>query len=319
MTMRYLPGVCRGRDQPGGPRRCSGHQRARYQSSIALVAELEHQQDQLGRGVQTIEPSFLAELSREQREALWRCGIRAHGPESAADHPIIAERAGDPEAWGFFRNRFGWVDTSQVDDDDEDLTRFYGRLSETECSALACYTEAWSEEMNRAVLGDEPPPVDPQAREMAHHVVSVVQRFAAQATRTRGWPPATVVRGVPVPTEWDDDPNAFFDVVYPVGARVQTGRITSTSLSVRYAETFARRPENKHGYLMVIKSREGLPVAPVAADPFEAETILPPGSSLRCVHVERDSPGGKPTTVYLVEEALVAAEARLEARGAKAS
>lgn len=297
--MRYLPGVCRGRDEPGGPRRCSGHQRAHYQSSAELVATLEHQRDQLGRRVQTIEPSFLAELSRERREALWRCGIRAHGRDSTADYPVIAERAGDSEAWEFYTNRRGRVQTWQEHDVDD----FLDDLSEPDREAITAYTAGWSPEMNRAVTGDEPPPVARAARAMADQVVAVLQTFTEHAHRDRRLP-ATVLRGVPVPEGWDL--RALFDTVYPVGARVDLGQIASATHNAAVALEFAA---DEQAYVMVIQSRAALPIRSVSAHPYEDESIMGPAEQLRVVHVDPQgrATAGKPA-VYLVAEDLVAAE-----------
>jgi hypothetical protein len=64
--------------------------------------------------------------------------------------------------------------------------------------------------------------------------------------------------------------------------------------------------DDEPSYLMVIQSREGLPLHPIAMDPFESETILAPGQALRCVHVDQHGIAGLPT-VYLVDEDIAAA------------
>jgi hypothetical protein len=302
--------VCRSSREPGGPRRCPAHARARYETSSAAVAALEqlvgqrrHRIDTEWIGDRYVPPS----VGADDHARLWRYGIRPWGRETSDDYALISRRAGDLEEWGFTAPRrlgFG-VETFQLLDDE--VVDFYDELTDDERAAITSYTEGWSPEMNRAITGDEPPTVDPHARAMAEQVVQVIQRFSARARSNPYRPAATVVRGVPVPAEWENQPRVFFDTAYPVGARVETGRITSTTLSVRHAVRFADRPENKHGYLMVIQTRDGLPVQPVAGDPFEDETILPPGSYLRCVHVDHTGIAGKPT-VYLVEEDLVADE-----------
>lgn len=296
--MRYLPGVCRGREEPGGPRRCSGHQRARYQSSAALVSTLEHQQDQLGHRVQASGSSSVPGADDERREALRRCGIRAHGPEATADYPVIAGRAGDPEAWEFYTNRRGRVQTWQ----DHDVDDFLDGLSESDREAITAYTAGWSPEMNRAVTGDEPPPVAPAARAMADQVVAVLQKFTEHAHRDRRLP-ATVLRGVPVPEGWDQ--RALFDTVYPVGARVDLGQIASATHNAAVALEFAA---DEQAYVMVIQSRAALPIRSVSAHPYEDESIMGPAEQLRVVHVDPQgrATAGKPA-VYLVAEDLVAA------------
>lgn len=310
MILRYFPGVCRGREEPGGPRRCSGHQRARYQSSVELVAELEHQQNQLDRRVEAVESTTAVEVDRERREALQWCGIRAHGRDSTADYPVIAERAGDPEAWEFYTNRWGRVQTWQDDDADE----FLDGLSEPDREAITAYTAGWSPEMNRAVTGDEPPPVTPAARAMADRVVAVLDTFTAHAHADRR-PAATVLRGVPVPEGWDQ--RALFDTVYPVGARVDLAQIASTSHNTAVALEFAA---DEQAYIMVIQSRAALPIRSVSANPYEDESIMGPGQQLRVVHVDTQgqATAGKPA-VYLVAEDLVAAAQRRTASAVWAS
>lgn len=307
MNLRYLPGVCRGREEPGGPRRCSGHQRARYQSSVALVAELEHQHDQLAHCVQTGDSSVVAGVDRERCAALRRCGIRAHGAGSVADYPVIAERAGDPEAWEFYTNRWGRVQTWQ----DHDVDEFLDGLSEPDREAITAYTAGWSPEMNRAVTGDEPPPVTPAARAMADRVVAVLDAFTEHAHADRR-PAATVLRGVPVPEGWDQQ--ALFGTVYPVGARVDLAQIASASHNTAVALEFAA---DDQAYVMVIQSRAALPIRSVSANPYEDESILGPGQQLRVVHVDTQgrATAGKPA-VYLVAEHLVAAAQDRTAAGA---
>ena len=301
MITRYLKSVCRSSREPGGPRRCSGHQRARYQSAVALVAALEHDHAELGRALLTVAPPVApAGLDAERRSALRRCGIGAHGADSAADYPVIAERAGDPEAWDFYTGRRGRVQTWQDDDADD----FLDDVAEADREAITAYTAGWSPEMNRAVTGDEPPPVDPEARMMAARVVSVLERFDAFARADRR-PAATVLRGVPMPPGWDDQ-RAFFDTVYPVGARVDLAQIASASHNTAVALEFAAEED---AYVMVIQSRAALPIRSVSANPIEDESILGPAQRLRVVHVDPrgQATAGRPA-VYLVAEDLVAAE-----------
>ncbi|WP_142390044.1 hypothetical protein [Mycobacterium sp. shizuoka-1] len=291
--------MCRSSREPGGPRRCSGHQRARYQSSVALVAAAEHDQDRLRALLAAPPPPSPAGLDPRRRMELRRCGIRAFGAESAADFPVIAERAGDPEAWGFYTNRRGRIETWQ----DHDANDFLDDMPEADRDALTAYTAGWSPEMNRAVTGDEPPPVDPEAREMADRVVSVLTQFDEYARADRR-PAATVLRGVPMPPGWNDQ-RELFDTVYPVGARVDLGQIASTSHNTAVALEFA---DEEQAYIMVIQSRAALPIRSVSANPAEDESILGPAQRLRVVHVDPQghATAGRPA-VYLVAEDLVAA------------
>lgn len=41
--------MCKASNEPGGPQRCSGHTRAKFEGSIRNVATLEEQQDELLR------------------------------------------------------------------------------------------------------------------------------------------------------------------------------------------------------------------------------------------------------------------------------
>lgn len=297
---RYFTGVCRSSHEPGGPRRCSGHQRARYQSAVALVAALEHDRDQLARALPPSPSAPAAGLDAEQRSALRRCGIRAYGAESTDDYPIIAERSGDPEAWDFYTNRRGRLQTWQ----DDDVEDFLDDVTEADREAITAYTAGWSPEMNRAVTGDEPPPVDAAARMMAVRVVSVLERFDERARADRR-PAATVLRGVPMPPGWNDR-RTFLEAVYPVGARVDLGQIASASHNTAVALEFAA---DEDAYVMVIQSRAAMPIRSVSANPVEDESILGPAQRLRVVHVDPEgrATAGKPA-VYLVAEDLVAAE-----------
>ena len=75
-------------------------------------------------------------MDPQRRSQLWRCGIRAFGAESATDFPVIAERAGDPEAWDFYTNRRGRIQTWQ----DHDADDFLDDMPEADRAALTAYT-----------------------------------------------------------------------------------------------------------------------------------------------------------------------------------
>ncbi|MCC9182150.1 ADP-ribosyltransferase domain-containing protein [Mycolicibacterium mageritense] len=266
---------------------------------MALVAAVERDQDRLRALLAAAPPLCPAGLEPRRWSELWRCGIRAFGAESAADFPVIAERAGDPEAWDFYTNRRGRIQTWQ----DHDADDFLDGMPEADRAALTAYTAGWSPEMNRAVTGDEPPPVDPEARAMADRVVAVLTQFDVHARADRR-PAATVLRGVPMPPGWGR--KELFDTVYPVGARVDLGQIASTSHNTAVALEFA---EEEQAYIMVIQSRAALPIRSVSANPTEDESILGPAQRLRVVHVDPQgqATAGRPA-VYLVAEDLVAAE-----------
>ena len=272
-------GVCRSSREPGGLRRCPSHARSGLEASAANVAVLER-----------AAAEYLG-------DSLRRVGIRLADPVGTPEFPVITQRAGDLTAWGFTVDEQRRLSTNHFLD--EEVEDFMGSLSDLEECALICYLSVRSGEMNRSITGDEPPPVEDVWREHAQSVVDVLQRWSEYAKENRL--ASVVVRGVPVAPGWEM--KELLDVAYPVGARVETGRITSTTLSSRHAAGFA----GDDGYLLVIQSRCGLPVQSLAIWDFENETLLGPGHYLRCVAVEDVGVEGRPT-VYLIDEDSVGDE-----------
>jgi hypothetical protein len=129
----------------------------------------------------------------------------------------------------------------------------------------------------------------------------------------------TVVRGASVPSGWTGTMEQYLETVFAEGARVVIGKVASASTGKDAAPVFAR---GDMPYMMVIRTRDGLPVASISAidnnfetedQDIESEVVIPPGTQLRCVRVDRSVrwPLGygaerRMPTVYLVAEDLVA-------------
>lgn len=82
---------------------------------------------------------------------------------------------------------------------------------------------------------------------------------------------------------------------------MQIGKVTSTTTKQATAKGFAGHPP----YMMVIRTRSGLPVKSISLHSGEDEVIVPMGTDLRCVKVDHHGIHGMPT-VWLVAEDLVA-------------
>lgn len=295
--------MCRSANEAGGPRRCSADARARFANAGTEVAVLESRHRQLvervhGRAVP-------AGFDGQQFDALCRTGIRAWGRESATDFPVIKARAGDPAVWGFEPDRFGGVALWDDVDHDELAEFFDTEVSAAEREAVIDYTGGWSYGINAAIAHDEPPPATADERRRAEQVVAVCARYTGRPAADR--PVAGLARGSRIPDGWGST-ESFLAAVYPVGARVETGRVMSMSTNLRVAMRFAVdecADADRASYVCVVQTRSALSLHPVALDPFENESILGPGRSLRCVHVDRCGVAGLPT-VYLVDEEIVA-------------
>ena len=116
---------------------------------------------------------------------------------------------------------------------------------------------------------------------------------------TPPWPCATVVR---VAQQVDLDGQDFMGTVFPVGGRIATTRITSTTTSLDVARRFASGGDDD--YVMVFRTAAVLPIALIAGR-RENEGLIAPGVGFRVVHTDH-SIDGKPT-VYLVSEDIVSA------------
>lgn len=237
-------------------------------------------------------------LGEEKHKALWRSGIRAWGKETADDYAVIAQRAGDLKAWGFSTSGPG-VKTSSISDLTSANAAFVQKtLDSKERSALTTYTGGSYTTINAAICGRDGAKPSGSIKTVVSGIESAFDKFREHNPNMN---PMTVVRGTKVPSGWKGTPAEYIDAVFTVGARMEVGKVTSTTTKQSTASAFAGHPP----YYMVVRTREGLPVKSISNFSGEDEVILPMGSHLRCVHVEHNGIAGKPT-VYLVGEDLVA-------------
>lgn len=246
-------------------------------------------------------------LGQEKYASLTRSGIRAWGVETADDYSVIKERAGNAAAWGFHVHG-GKVQTSSIAALTEHNTGFIKKeLTATERKALTTYTGGSYTAINAAITGRDPNPP-------AHIKTTVSQlesAFDKFKDKNPNMEPMTVMRGTRVPSGWKGTPAEYIEQAFKVGSRVELGKVTSASTRQQTAVNFTGHPP----YMMVIRTRDGIPVKSISHFSGEDEVVLPPGSQLRCVKVESKGINGYPT-VYLVAEDLVA-EAQDKGSGPK--
>lgn len=237
-------------------------------------------------------------LGADKHKALWRSGIRAWGKETADDYAVIAQRAGNLKAWGFSMSGPG-VKTSSINELTAANAAFVQKsLDSKERSALTTYTGGSYTAINAAICGRDGATPSGSIKTVVSGIESAFDKFREHNPNMS---PMTVVRGTKVPSGWKGTPAEYIDAVFSVGARMEVGKVTSTTTRQSTASAFAGHPP----YYMVVRTREGLPVKSISNFSGEDEVILPMGSHLRCVHVEHNGIAGKPT-VYLVGEDLVA-------------
>lgn len=237
-------------------------------------------------------------LGEEKHKSLWRSGIRAWGKETADDYSVIAQRAGNLKAWGFSTSGPG-VKTSSISELTSANSAFVQKsLDGKERSALTTYTGGSYTAINAAICGRDGAKPSGSIKTVVSGIESAFDKFREHNPNMN---PMTVVRGTRVPSGWKGTPGEYIDAVFSVGARMEVGKVTSTTTKQSTASAFAGHPP----YYMVVRTREGLPVKSISNFSGEDEVILPMGSHLRCVHVEHNGIAGKPT-VYLVGEDLVA-------------
>lgn len=237
-------------------------------------------------------------LGADKHKALWRSGIRAWGKETADDYAVIAQRAGNLKAWGFSTSGPG-VKTSSISELTSANAAFVQKsLDSKERSALTTYTGGSYTAINAAICGRDGATPSGSIKTVVSGIESAFDKFREHNPNMS---PMTVVRGTKVPSGWKGTPAEYIDAVFSVGARMEVGKVTSTTTKQSTASAFAGHPP----YYMVVRTREGLPVKSISNFSGEDEVILPMGSHLRCVHVEHNGIAGKPT-VYLVGEDLVA-------------
>ncbi|MDV6284568.1 ADP-ribosyltransferase [Rhodococcus jostii] len=237
-------------------------------------------------------------LGADNHASLWRSGIRAYGKETADDYPVIAQRAGDLKDWGFTTGPGGHVQTSNIGALTTSNTEFVQKmLSHQERSALTTYTGGSYRSINAAITGRDANP--------SGHIKTVVSQLDSAFDKFRGHnpntQPMTLVRGTQVPSGWKGSTEEYIDAAFTVGSRMQIGKVTSFSTNHGAAHNFAGHPP----YMMVVRTRDGLPVKSISSYSSEDEVVLPMGTHLRCVKVDHHGISGRPT-VYMVAEDLVA-------------
>nr|WP_226955820.1 ADP-ribosyltransferase [Rhodococcus opacus] len=237
-------------------------------------------------------------LGADKHANLWRSGIRAYGKETAGDYSVIAQKAGDLKAWGFQVGPGGQVQTSSIGSLTTSNAQFVHKmLTYTERTALTTYTGGSYHAINAAITGRDPSP--------SGHVKTVVSQLDSAFGKFRehnpNTAPMTLVRGTRVPSGWTGSTEEYIDAAFTVGSRMQIGKVTSFSTNHGTANAFAGHPP----YMMVVRTRDGLPVKSISKFSSEDEVVLPMGTNLRCVKVDHKGIGGRPT-VYMVAEDLVA-------------
>lgn len=237
-------------------------------------------------------------LGADKHASLWRSGIRAYGKETADDYPVIAQRAGDLKDWGFTTGPGGHVQTSSIGSLTTANAQFVQKmLTYTERSALTTYTGGSYRSINAAITGRDANP--------SGHIKTVVSQLDSAFDKFRGHnpntQPMTLVRGTQVPSGWKGSTEEYIDSAFTVGSRMEIGKVTSFSTNHGTAHNFAGHPP----YMMVVRTRDGLPVKSISSYSSEDEVVLPMGTNLRCVKVDHHGIGGRPT-VYMVAEDLVA-------------
>ncbi|MFD6356690.1 ADP-ribosyltransferase [Nocardia tengchongensis] len=239
-------------------------------------------------------------LGAEKHAQMYRSGIRAWGQETADDYAIIAQRAGNLKAWGFNTDKHGNIQTSDISELTNDSTHMLNKvLDKSESGALTTYTGGSYTAINAAITGRDPNP--------SGHIKTVVSRLESAFDKfnanNKNMKVMTLMRGTRVPSAWQGSTDAYLDSAFTVGSRVEIGKVTSTSTRQSTACGFTGHPP----YLMVIRTRDGLPVKSISNYKSEDEVVLAMGQHLRCVRVDKKGIEGYPT-VYLVAEDLVAEE-----------
>ncbi|PZT99647.1 MAG: hypothetical protein DI630_16525 [Gordonia sp. (in: high G+C Gram-positive bacteria)] len=230
--------------------------------------------------------------------ALARSGIRAWGAETANDYSVVAGRVGNPQAWGFHGGPNN-LQTSNIDELTNRAKPFLNNeLTAAERKSLTAYTGGIYRDINAAVTGRDKNP----ASSIATHVSRIESAFGKLAKAQKDAEPMVVVRGTGVPSGWKGTTKEFLEKTYKPGARIEIGKITSTSTKTSIAAGFGN---GKDPYVMAIRSRSGLAVKSISSHNHEDEVLMTMGTRMRCVDIQENGMHGRPT-VYLVEEDLVA-------------
>lgn len=236
-------------------------------------------------------------LGEEKHKSLYRSGIRAFGKETADDYAVIHQRAGDLKAWGFSVSG-DKVKTSDLSKLTAHNATFVNKvLDKSERSALTTYTGGSYHAINAAITGRDPNPSG-STKTTVSGIESAFDKFNEHNPNIE---PMTVMRGTRVPSGWKGTAAEYIDATFTVGSKMQIGKVTSTTTKPSTAKAFAGHPP----YMMVIRTRSGLPVKSISLHSGEDEVIVPTGTDLRCVRVDHHGIHGMPT-VWLVAEDLVA-------------
>ena len=236
-------------------------------------------------------------LGAEKHASLYRSGIRAFGKETADDYAVIHQRAGDLKAWGFSVSGEK-VHTSDLSGLTATNSAFVTKvLDKSERGALTTYTGGSYTTINAAVTGRDPNP-SASTKTTVAGIESAFDKFNEHNPNIE---PMTVMRGTRIPSGWKGTPAEYIDATFTVGSKMQIGKVTSTTTKQATAKGFAGHPP----YMMVIRTRSGLPVKSISLHSGEDEVIVPMGTDLRCVKVDHHGIHGMPT-VWLVAEDLVA-------------
>lgn len=251
--------------------------------------------------------------------ALCHSGIRAYGAETRDDYTVFASRGPDLTAWGI-NTVYGTTNTPDIKKLTAQHARFVNKtLTDDERSALRTYTSGQHIgtgayiAINAALTGRNTNP-SPSVRTTVARLESALHKFRQHNTNSE---PATLIRGTSVPGWWNGTRNHYLGFAFPVGSKIELNQVTSATTRPATAIQFGTH--NPDHYLMVIRTRDGLPVKSISERSGENEVIIPPGTALRCVHIAERGLEQRPT-VYLVAEDLVAeADAEATARARLAS
>jgi hypothetical protein len=287
--------VCRSARQIGGPRRCPAHARHQWAAALAEVAELERNFSTADRPT-PVPPLAAGGLTAAHHEALRQAGIRTTGGISSTGADNLA-------TWGFTHDTNGDVQTTRLTDFlgfplDSRTRHYLESLNEPLVESIRAYCGPWYGHVNDAILGL--PHTHPTAHTHARRLRRLLQWFKEiqDEKPTPSWPCATVVR---IAQQVDLGGQDFLGAVFPVGARIETTRITSTTTSLDVARRFAGQDD----YVCVFRTRAALPIA-LLAGRREDEVLIAPGTGFRVVHTDGQGIDGAPT-VYLVSDDVAAA------------
>lgn len=238
-----------------------------------------------------------ASIGAETYKKLSHSGIRTFGKETVNDYTVISDRKGDLAAWGFHSD-YGSLSISDISTLSHANSSFVKKkLNENERHALSTYTGGSYQAINAAISGRDPNPSS-HVKGTVEHLTTAFEKFAAENPNSKAM---TVMRGTQIPSKWSGTPEQYLDAVFTPGEKVQIGKVTSCTTNESTASCFSGHPP----YMMVVRTRQGLPVKSISLHKGEDEVVIPPGADLRCVRVDHKGINGRPT-VYLVAEDLVA-------------